>query len=674
MWAQTAPVTPNASPEARALLSYLYSISGRYTLSGQHNFANTVAMWTDRAYDLTGKYPAVYGQDFGFQSGADKDSTLGRPAAIEEMRRQHRNGAIVTLTWHAVRPTDDEPVSFRESVQGKLTDFEWNELTTPGTNLHNRWLAQVDVIAGYLKQLRDARVPVLWRPFHEVNGSWFWWGGRKGQNGSAALYRMLYDRLVKMHRLDNLIWVWNANALASGPAGPGPYTEFFPGLQYVDVVSIDNYGEMRREVYDSAVALAAGKPVALGEVGRAPSPDVLKDQPKWTWFMVWSEFVERGNDIEELRAVYNAPMTLSRDDPRMAGPMAAIRKASGDARPEPVTEGATAEAKELLVRLHRAAAEGAALSGQENDPRAVSAASDRVAAITSKRPAIYGQDLAPAAARDAVVAEAQRQARNGALVSLAWRAPRPVDDEPAPDSSAAAQLTDFEWNELLTPGTKLHERWCAQVDSVAASLKKLEQANVAVLWRPYPQANGARSWWAGRKGARGSAALYRQLFERLANHHKLRNLIWVWTAAPPAFGPDPVEQFFEFFPGLAYADALAMEIEDGGAFPFRLDQDLALFAVGKAIGLNVSGRLPAPAMFERQPKWAWFLAAPGTVDQADALRKLYDSGRVVSAPPPSARVTVRSTARGFLAGSRRGGDRGGGRRPLRRRPWLHSWW
>jgi len=629
LWAQPAPVNPNASPEARALLRYLYSISGRYTLSGQHNFPNTVAHWTDRSYDLTGKYPAVFGQDFGFEGGADKDSTLGRPAAAEEMKRQYRNGAIVTITWHAVRPTEDEPVSFRESVQGKLTDFEWSELTTPGTRLYNRWCAQVDTIAGYLKQLRDARVPVLWRPYHEVNGGWFWWGGRKGKDGSQALYRQLFDRLVKVHRLDNLVWVWNASPPGAGSSGPGPYADFFPGLEYADAISVDNYGEMKREIYEDALALAAGKPIALGEVGRVPSSEALKEQPRWTWFMVWSEFVERGNDLEALRSTYAAPGTLSRDDPRVAGPMAAIRKAAGEPAPEPVTPAASAEAKALLARLYGASGRGA-LSGQENDPRAVSRASDRVFEIAAKLPALYGQDLGAATARDAIAAEAERQYKNRAIVTLTWRAARPTDDEAAGDSSARGKLTDFEWGELLTPGSKLNQRWCVQVDAVAVQLKKLREAGVPVLWRPYPQLNGTRFWWAGRKGVRGSAALYRQLFDRLVNQHKLRNLIWVWTVSPPTPRPDPLEQYSDFFPGLAYVDALALDVEDG--FGWRRDADLALFGVGKVVGLGLAGRLPAPAVLEQQSRWAWFLASPESPDQAEALHKLYDSPRVVSRP------------------------------------------
>ena len=115
------PVNPHVSPEALALLAYLDSISGQGTITGQHNFPNDGSRWTDRAYDLTAKYPGLFGEDFGFSAGDDKDSVLSRPAMIEEVKRQYKNGAVIALTWHAVRPTDDEPVTFHDSVQGHLT-------------------------------------------------------------------------------------------------------------------------------------------------------------------------------------------------------------------------------------------------------------------------------------------------------------------------------------------------------------------------------------------------------------------------------------------------------------------------------------------------------------------------------------------------------------------------
>ena len=328
-WAQTAPepVNPHATPEARALLAYIDSISGKATIAGQHNYPNVGARWTDMAYDLTAKYPGLFGGDFGFSGGEDKDSVLSRPAMIAEAERQYRNGAVVTLTWHEVRPTDDEPVTFHNSVQGHLTDAEWKELLTPGSLLNLRWQAQVDVIAGYLKQLQDAHVPVLFRPYHEINGNWFWWGGREGKDGSAALYRQIYDRFVNVHHLDNLLWVWNANA----PGGSaGAIEGYYPGAQYADVITMDIYSEFKQEYYTSILALAGGKPIALGEVGGLPSPEVLQQQPRWTYFMCWSEFIQEHNPLDLVIAVYHAPMVLTREDARLAGPLAAIRKATAE--------------------------------------------------------------------------------------------------------------------------------------------------------------------------------------------------------------------------------------------------------------------------------------------------------------------------------------------------------
>ena len=590
-----SPVNPHATPEARALLAYLYSMSGKYTLTGQHNYPNTGATFTDRAIDLTGKHPAVYGQDFGFQTGDDKDSVLGRPNAVAEAIRQYRSGAIVTFTWHAVRPTDDEPVTFHDSVQGHLTDFEWHELLTPGTSLYKRWSAQVDVIAGYLKQLQAAGVPVLWRPYHEVNGSWFWWGGRTGKDGSAALYRQLFDRFVNRHKLNNLIWVWNANAPGSGGNGPGPYADYFPGLEYADVLSVDVYGEFQQSYYDDLLALAAGKPVALGEVGGLPSPEVLAKQPKYAWFMSWSEIMEEGNTIEVLHATYDAPNTASRDDPRVREAMAAIRKAALPSEAEPVTPEPSKGAKELLATLYHATGKQV-LSGQDGDT---------------------GETLATATGgKNPVIGE------HGQYHMLTWRPPRPTDNSPT------GKLTDYEWHELLTPGTALYQRWSAQVDELAKRL----QSNSPILFRPYPQSNDDKYWWAGRKGIHGSAALYRQVFERLVEHHRIQNLIWVWDAAMPGFGPEGPGAYNDYFPGLLYVDALSVSVGRRSQ-GWRRDAELARFATGKLIGIDLDGWVPDPALFDQQPKWSWFLLsadAASKPENAAALRALYASPRVTS--------------------------------------------
>ena len=628
VWAQSAPapVNPHATPEARALLAYIDSISGKATITGQHNYPSDGARWTDLVYDLTGKYPGLFGGDFGFAAGDDKDSVLSRPAMIEEVKRQYRNGAVIALTWHEVRPTDDEPVTFRDSVQAHLTDYEWQQLLTPGTPLYNRWCAQVDVVAGYLRQLRDAHVPVLYRPYHEMNGNWFWWGYRPGKDGSAALYRQLYDRFVNVHHLDNLVWVWNVNAPNGSSAGP--IEGYYPGAQYADVVTMDIYGEFKQEYYDSMIALAGDKPIALAEVGGLPSPEVLDQQPRWAYFMAWSGMIDPAGPLDQVNAAYHGPRALNRDDPRLAAPMAAIREATakrtgGAPEADPVTPGATAEAKALLARLLAAPGQ-AVLSGQENDSSSPAASTAAVAAETGKQPAIYASDLGgQAETRKAVIKEALAAHANHAVVSLSWHPARPTDGAAA---SGHGQLTDYEWNDLLTPGSALNKRWSEEVDEVAATLRELQKEGVAVLWNPLPEANGKDFWWAGRKGIHGSAELYRQLFDRLVNHDGVQNLVWVWETDPPGFKPDEPGMASDYFPGLLYADAIELRLSWLDArFPAGM---VAQGAVGKPVGVELSGTLPSPEVLTNHAAFAWFLATP----QADPAARASAWGKLMGDP------------------------------------------
>jgi mannan endo-1,4-beta-mannosidase len=314
-----APVNPDASPEARALLSYLYEISGKQTLSGNHNYNGRPDQFTRAVQQITGKTPVIWGSDFAFRTDKDQNSR-NRPAMIEEAERQWKNGSIVTLMWHAVRPIDDdnEVAVWAETIQGELTDEEWNEFLTPGTPLNQKWIAQIDEIAEYLKILRDKNIPVLWRPYHEMNGKWFWWGYKTGPDGFARLWKSMYDRYVNYHHLDNLIWVWNANAPRDRENDTAfAYSDFFPGPEYADVLAADVYhSDYKQSHHDDLKILAAGKPISLGECGQLPTPEVLEKQPYWTWFMCWANWVSRPeiNTEETVRALYNCRQVQTKEN------------------------------------------------------------------------------------------------------------------------------------------------------------------------------------------------------------------------------------------------------------------------------------------------------------------------------------------------------------------------
>jgi mannan endo-1,4-beta-mannosidase len=308
---QFGPANKNASPEAKKLLSYLYGLNGNQTLTGQHTYPPGFDQYMDTVKSMTGKYPAVWGADFILHGNRD----FG-PEIVNEAIKKYRDGFIVTLMWHAGRPMDDPPFGWKESIQAELDDAQWKELTTPGSGLNKRWESQVDKIALSLKQLQEANVPVLWRPYHEMNGVWFWWGDKKGPEGYQKLWKMMFDRFVNVHKLNNLLWVWNANAPRDLPFDQAySYADFYPGPDYVDVLATDVYHfDYEQKDYNELLDVAKGKLIALGECGELPNPQILKVQPRFTWFMVWGGFIIHDNPPGRVKEIYNLPQVITHDE------------------------------------------------------------------------------------------------------------------------------------------------------------------------------------------------------------------------------------------------------------------------------------------------------------------------------------------------------------------------
>lgn len=296
------PVNPRATPQAKALLARLYqSVEEGKIISGLHH---NQLMMPNYVYDLdriekaSGKVPMIWGGDLAWDTHQ----------VVEIATREYNIGRIVTIMWHVNRPFDRTPrVDFKNQTQGKFTDEQWDELMTEGSRMHKMWLEQVDSISTYLKTLKDRNIPVLWRPYHEMNGEWFWWGDRKGENGFKKLWRMLYERMVDYHHLDNLIWVWNANAPRKIPHDSAmAYDLYYPGHQYVDVLATDVYhNDWKQEHHDQLVELGEGKLIALGELGNLPTPQKLASMNKFAWFMVWTGFThDKYNTLEQLNAIF----------------------------------------------------------------------------------------------------------------------------------------------------------------------------------------------------------------------------------------------------------------------------------------------------------------------------------------------------------------------------------
>jgi mannan endo-1,4-beta-mannosidase len=301
----TTPVTAFKS------LNYLYKIAGKSTVAGIHNREpnSSPAVWTEKVYTVTGKYPGLWSGDFLFQ----QDNINNRQVMINEAIAQYKKGALVNIMWHACNPALAEPCDFdANGVLSKLTDDQWTQLLTDGTHINNQWKSLVDEICVYLQQLKDQKIEVLWRPMHEMNQGKFWWAGRPGPNGTRKLYQMLHDYMTKTKGLNNLIWVWDVQDFGSLHDDVNAYN---PGADYWDVAALDVYdgSGYTADKYNTMVTVANGKPIAIGECQTLPTAAQLTAQPKWTFFMGWSELEFSGNSEPAIKSLHTAPNVVTLD-------------------------------------------------------------------------------------------------------------------------------------------------------------------------------------------------------------------------------------------------------------------------------------------------------------------------------------------------------------------------
>ena len=352
------PINPNITKEARNLYHFIQDVQGKYTLSAMHNFCGKGSEYSDRLKALTGKEAVIWGSDFSFCVQGDDamsfqhcgpvnlpaidldgnrqrrdtarrnrnmqpvflDITLeqARDSTIREIKKQHAAGHIITMMWHGCFPTDGDCCDGSSiwAMENRPSPAEWDSLVTGGTALNDAWKQGADKIAGYLKQLQDANIPVLWRPYHEMNGVWFWWCDQPGDQGFKRLWIMMYNYFTNVHKLNNLIWVWDTNAPRDTPGDEAyAYDLFYPGDNYVDILAADVYhNDFKQSHHDQLASLGKGKPIALGEVGNIPTTEILDQQPEWTWYMPWAWILFMYNDPGQIKALMNSNRVLTMDE------------------------------------------------------------------------------------------------------------------------------------------------------------------------------------------------------------------------------------------------------------------------------------------------------------------------------------------------------------------------
>nr|WP_275900665.1 glycosyl hydrolase [Paenibacillus periandrae] len=303
--ALSAPVNPVASTEAKAVLQNLYEISGTKIITGQHDYLESPDELNNKLKKQTGKNAGIHGYELGaIMNQSPSEVASQRQKVVNSAIAWNKAGGLVTMTYHESIP---DTCRCWSNVQKEMSQSEFDKYVTPGTVEYNHLIADLDEVAVSLIKLKDAGVPVLWRPYHEMNGGWFWWGKK---NNFSALWNIMYDRYVNVHKLNNLLWVWSPNAPTEWA---DPYTLTYPGADKVDILAVDIYGnDFRQEYYDKIVELSGGKPVAIGETGEIPDAAVLENQPKWAYMMVWGKMLTENNTAERIHSFYTSSRSIKR--------------------------------------------------------------------------------------------------------------------------------------------------------------------------------------------------------------------------------------------------------------------------------------------------------------------------------------------------------------------------
>lgn len=298
-----APVTKTATPSAVKLYNFLVNNFGKKTISGvmtgnmdaytkgdatQHEDVQAV-------FKAGGKYPALIGTDLMNATGANKNDGWFQEyteKAIDIAKSTWKKGGIPAFTWHW-RP-GDEVEFYVKGAHDTYTEFDFTEAFVSGTTTwdtlstaYKAIVADIDLVSKIFLDLQKEGVAAIFRPLHESGGNWFWWSTHTGKQ-FAALYQLLYERMVFTNGVNNLIWDFNPKDAAT--------MSWTPGETYYDILSVDIYNAANDNQSNSSAFIdltnkaGTNKIISLSENGPIPDVDKMyEDGATWSWWMPWYE-------------------------------------------------------------------------------------------------------------------------------------------------------------------------------------------------------------------------------------------------------------------------------------------------------------------------------------------------------------------------------------------------
>jgi mannan endo-1,4-beta-mannosidase len=325
LWAQSTqvwqPADPEATPEAKQLFAHLLKIQEKGTMYGHQDDLMTGNTWWYEAgrsdtKEAVGDYPGVVGFELGEIELGGKRSldSVSFTQMTEQAKWFHAQNGVITVSWHLVNPFSSQWPGIKEP-NGAGSAWEVDFLSANGMNavksvlpggsnhaMFNSWL---DRLARFFHSWRDEKgtlIPFIFRPYHEHSGSFFWWGTTRCYDEEYAdLWRYTVNYL-RGKGLHNILYAYNTDKVYSAEE----FLRGYPGDEYIDMLSIDWYGqgeEFNQNVdkaltFTTKLAVEKKKLHALSECGPI-SVDLQKILAKYpsSYILTWRHAPPRGGFV-----------------------------------------------------------------------------------------------------------------------------------------------------------------------------------------------------------------------------------------------------------------------------------------------------------------------------------------------------------------------------------------
>lgn len=248
---------PKATPETQALYHNLEELSGEHALFGHQATLAYGRTWVAEpsrsdVKDVTGSFPSLYGWDVADfmpnDRSTDEQNAQRWNQSLAYAKEGLARGGVLTYAWHMRNPVTYS--SFYDTTRAV-------HAIIPGGEKHEEYKETLDLVADYFSELTP--MPVIFRPFHEHNGNWFWWGkGLATEEDYIALWQFTVHYLRDEKGLHNLIWAFSPDrSRTSIDTFKQDYFYGYPGDEYVDIIGLDNYWDVGHPANDTPKEVSA---------------------------------------------------------------------------------------------------------------------------------------------------------------------------------------------------------------------------------------------------------------------------------------------------------------------------------------------------------------------------------------------------------------------------------